>query len=351
LCGFGKFQDQIGQSFCSDCAPGKFVSSEGARSCEPCRKGTYRNANSSEAGCLSCPQGRYSEVLGAQDCLPCPAGTSTNALRDGCDACASTFFNPRPGGACRLCPTEAFASANRITCNCPEGKFLADVGGDQIIDCLDCPFGSACNREGLTIASMTPSSGFWRTANDSMAFLRCLQPAHCTPTGCAPNRYGVLCALCLPGYKAASFGAAACEPCPTDQSSLTEAILVAVALCFILLLMCVVVWRLDSSQAAAQLSKDQMFILHPADMIDLLGSEDESTTEETANSPSFQFNVKIILGFLQIISGLAFGSTLSLPFVFCFCLSLHSFVVLSFLCICRYRCFVPINVCRVLVVS
>jgi hypothetical protein len=150
---------------------------------------------------------------------------------------------------------------------------------------------------------MTPSSGFWRTTNDSMSFLRCLQPAHCTENGCALNRYGVLCALCLPGYKAASFGAGACEPCPVDKSSLTEAVLIALLLVAILIGMCIAVWRLDASQASAALSKDQMFVLHPADMIDLLGTEGESTTEESANTPSFQFNIKIILGFLQVVSG------------------------------------------------
>lgn len=97
--------------------------------------------------------------------------------------------------------------------------------GDTIITnnsysmfCHQCPAGAQCDRSGLAFANLAASNGWWRSDNESLSFVKCLRASHCVDNQCAPNREGVLCSICSPGYRAASVDDA-CTPCPTKKAS------------------------------------------------------------------------------------------------------------------------------------
>ena len=100
----------------------------------------------------------------------------------------------------------------------------------QELRCIECPQGAECDYPGVTWSTLTTIPGWWRSGNNSLTvrsrsrlrgrfrgltrfvlsktqFFRCILDTNCLggrDSECAQNRDGPLCALCMPGYQAAT---------------------------------------------------------------------------------------------------------------------------------------------------
>jgi hypothetical protein len=183
------------------------------------------------------------------------------------------------------------------------------TGTTQYYDCIKCPRGALCQDTGVSFENMQTTTGWWRVDNTSLTFYRCLLPIHCQggrESACKPNRQGPLCARCSPGYKSSS-GTSECKLCPSAAAAGTTSVLIIAAVIALLILMYWIVLRNDRPmmQAAAERDRKQIEWDWQEENEDAGIVRDVVTTESRA-VPNFTYKLKIIVGFLQIATNLAY---------------------------------------------
>ena len=142
-CGENKYQDEIGQSSCKNCATGR-VSANGADSCGDCTTGKYSNSGGS---CEQCPEGQYRGVGDPeQNCITCPVGsTASEGLTVTCVECESGKMSTNTD--CTDCPPGSYGEAG-VCVSCPSGYYQPDNGKGDCVSCgsfMFSPTGSVSN--------------------------------------------------------------------------------------------------------------------------------------------------------------------------------------------------------------
>ncbi|XP_052778282.1 proprotein convertase subtilisin/kexin type 5-like [Mya arenaria] len=153
-CPVGTYQDQTGQTSCTQCSDGQTTAHPGADSsndCRPCDAGYYYIPG--HDGCDPCPQNTYCES-GQTQCNPCPSSyitlhTGTGYKTDCLPPCDKGQFWDSTYGLCRPCTIGKYQNKpNQEECvDCPHGKTTASEGATHLYDCIDkppqdCPKGS-----------------------------------------------------------------------------------------------------------------------------------------------------------------------------------------------------------------
>lgn len=373
-CPVGRYQDELHGTKCKSCNPGSANNKTGQPFCPECPKGYYQDS-SDALTCIACPIGKFVNVPGKDACVTCPAGYYAD--REGsteCLACAPGYFQSEPEQAtCIACPKGQFATgaATRcITCGdrqvAPrEGTFscyacdthastedhqtcMCDDGyaaqytynnetGNQEAHCTLCNEGAYCPR-GTEFASMNHTSGYWCAENG--VYYRCLIETDC-PAGtcasalcasgqetcdtCANSRTGPLCAYCLDGWTADSQGH--CNPCSSDKTnSYIYTIAIVVGFLILLLIACYIMLRSSSQLMDIAAREDEKMRLKAEGYIQNFNEgflDDQwrfgryiTLAGAPPPKPDFTFKLKILLGFVQIITNLAVGLNIEWPTAF-----------------------------------
>ena len=95
-------------------------------------------------------------------------------------SCGRSTFNPLVGQstqtACKTCPKNAVTNGTAATsaadCVCIAG-YYNHRPADESVECLLCPAGSECVKEGTTLASLPLGTSYYRTSNASVDLRRC----------------------------------------------------------------------------------------------------------------------------------------------------------------------------------
>ncbi len=263
--------DDSSSTLCSSCKAGEYGITSGASTCVKCGKGTYLPLGSNSTVCVTCAPGKFAAAEGATECEYCPPNT----------------YNHRYAASiCTVCPQLSSSSIGAQVCGCRAGFYM-----DHDV-CQPCPTqGALCiatdpDRTRDTLASLP---GYWRVPamqqmtisdNSSLAsapefifcpysFAACPSSANgtcnygyvlpmsfhvisfsvlCFSLTRSPGSakfhttyslssmpthryYGVLCAICLPGFHQDPTG---CSPCENVKIG-TALIVASIALLLITL--------------------------------------------------------------------------------------------------------------------
>jgi hypothetical protein len=256
----------------------------------------------------SCPPGSSSaDGTNVQSCRPCGTGT----------------YQPQPRSTlCFSCPdalpaTTTSGATSKSQCTAQPGylKF-----GESPIPC---PVGATCTGVGTTPETLALQPAYWRTSPGSVNVIKCRHPLYCAggafpatgpgrradgETGalCAPFHMGVLCEACAPGY-AKRGDAVLCETCDGANTSADQGRTAGLSLVLILAyvtLVGAVLWSVKRAQSPTQF-------------------------EKALGALEFTIKLKIIIGLLQVFSGMAVAFPLTLPPFFSSLASLFSVLALD----------------------
>lgn len=201
--------------------------------------------------------------------------------------------------------------------------YTLEKNPDKVI-CVPCPRGAACNRQGIWRWNIPALPGYWHLTHDALNFVPCLFITHCpgqfatNDTGCANNRFGLLCANCQPGFKSTG-GAAPCDACPEAVGeSWGWSFLFVVGIFAGLGVVYAIVLRADAQQDRAFSGKVGEVKLSSLPPILNMGDAGILTTnvvltEENQRTSRFTSTMKIVVGFFQICTSLSVFNDVKLP--------------------------------------
>ena len=244
---------------CFRCEAGSSQGKMGQAACDACPRGGYCDVvGAVQARPTPCPAGTWSDRTGlksAEECDPCPVGSWCSG--GSVISCPKDTFNNRTSqvnqGACTACPEDAAApeaSSSVSACKCVEDYYdVIDHPGD--VECRRCPFGSACDVSGYTLARLPLLPGFWRTNDNSSDLRRCPDASSPDTSACAnmngslckPWTAGPYCRVCnvTDGSRYFDSDQSACVECG-DKATTSLVALIGITLA-VLLLLCWCSWR------------------------------------------------------------------------------------------------------------
>jgi hypothetical protein len=217
----------IGQSACTLCGAGKFASTVNATSCDLCAPGQFADLNGTSV-CEFCPDGTYQIQYGKSGCNECQDYSST-------------------------------VQAGSILCACDAGYYLPDTSNNTDGKCKPCPALADCQSKGLRpIPALNSIAGkSWRWINHDLpsaqAFLQpptfyaCPFPKACLSSnngscfvgsidGIEYGFKGVLCGVCLDGYRLNVDGCIKCG----SQTVLTVVLIIVLGLALFAMLVYII---------------------------------------------------------------------------------------------------------------
>ena len=117
---------------------------------------------------------------------------------------------------------------------CSKGDFLnpltPDYSSSFIGECIECPEGTNCDTEGISLEELPLLPGYWRSGAKSFEIEQCVIAEACSQqrnssnsSQCLEGSHGPLCNVCLPDYSKGVLGI--CEICVTTNNIPTETIL------------------------------------------------------------------------------------------------------------------------------
>ena len=244
-CVEGQYQAERGSTSCVSCAKGTFADTRGTTQCSQCDSGRYQDEGG-RLKCKVCAQGKYQDSKESTECKNCPIDTFSSVqgtvAASGCYACtAIPAWNKDKGivegGKALFTTTNGATGATaRSDCVCKEGYYdnpqhvgmvLSEISSlpeeskeaffenTHLNFCSLCPKGARCSVD-MNTTTLDTQEDFWRYNSSSNEFHPCLyESIHCKGTAnktsavdvfgsdaqCQAGHSGALCASCLPGYK------------------------------------------------------------------------------------------------------------------------------------------------------
>lgn len=199
--------------FCTSCDAGT-THDDFSEACRACDAGSYAPVSASTT-CLLCEPGRYQNESGMHLCRFCPFDT----------------YMPYPGasseGECIGCPSNSSSgqgSPSMYSCECVEGysysPYSCDMAWNASYSCHTCD-PCALGYFKPTVGNYLCSGCDYGTFTDDLASPQCFE---CEPGEYNPELAQSSCALCQIGtYSAETRRTSACEPCPSNSSTYSEA--------------------------------------------------------------------------------------------------------------------------------
>ena len=243
-CPQGTYAPVAQETACLDCVAGFYTGIHiGASSCVACNAGQYSSGNA--VNCTECAVGKTSGSR-ASSCTACPAGFySANSGSDLCSACAAGYYsNSSASAECFACTKgRAQSATGQSSCEaCEGGKYVDYVGASSCVrcsedsenygheyssyegaircdkctagyylskndKCIECPRGTDCSGEGMTITSLEVEPKYYRFTESSEHIYSCTYPRNClggiiggNTSMCRKGAHGALCSLCEDEY-------------------------------------------------------------------------------------------------------------------------------------------------------
>ena len=145
-----------------------------------CTEGTYCPPGSA-AGTF-CPPGTFTfrtNLTSPAECEVCPAGYY--CMSGSKNNCGKSTYNPHLETslqtACLQCPANSVTNDTAATspqhCTCIAGYYNMRLA-NETVECCQCPVGSNCAAEGITLATLPLITGYYRSSNSSSDLRRCL---------------------------------------------------------------------------------------------------------------------------------------------------------------------------------
>jgi len=197
--------------------------------------------------------------------------------------------------------------------------------------CWDCPSGAVCDKDGTVWENLETEVGWWRADNTTWppSFYRCLIRTQCNRgladangSPCSGHRTGPICAVCEEGYSSPS-GTGDCQPCPDRTTSYATSITILVIFLVLILVMYWIVLRTDRTLMleAKELQKkrrENEWAWFEDDYMNeeiqkKLFEKDATLGAVPRAKPNFTYKLKILLGFFQITTNLAFALDIPWP--------------------------------------
>jgi len=299
----------------------------------PCPAGYYSPSGFNTDGCLPCSVGTYQSALQQTTCISCPqdapgtlGNASTRALD--CVAAAGSYFSSPNSSSQTTCPVQAF-----------------------------------CNGTGTTLETLYLKPGYWRTYSGSSQFIQCPQPQFCAggfappapinflaPGGrrlqgndagnstspanstlCVLFSTGVLCQQCADGYvhRGDQRFCQACTSEDTESDRLRIAgIMIGLSFAFVAIVTWVAV-RLFFSHTKPADGRPNV-IRQLSTKIDLAMTVVDGGTK-----------LKIIVGLIQVVSGMTLAFSQVLPASFLQMTAIFSVLALDLIALFDFGCALP----------
>ncbi|XP_061297102.1 neurogenic locus notch homolog protein 4-like [Pezoporus flaviventris] len=229
-CPAGTYATRLGNGRVEDCAacpPGAFCTS-GTSKPALCPVGTYRIEHGAEvaADCTPCPGGYYCPELGTVSPQPCGAGNFSDQGSASCfpclvghycagehtswevmllAMCPAGLLCPQgqaavPDTSANACPRGYYCPQGDTGKPCPNGTYGEQMGLSSVAECLPCPMGKYCYRDGIEPPGIPNPTG------------DCPPGYHCPPGTGFPFSFP-----CMPGFfwdNSSTEGEDPCTPCP-----------------------------------------------------------------------------------------------------------------------------------------
>ena len=298
-------------------------------------------------------------------CEICPAGTFAAAGSIFCQECPDRTVAPNPGTEVYFsCDKNVDSDNSKTICVCDSG--YAAVYANETQTCEICPEGAVCDCRGVEWDNMEAQTGFWGAKQG--VYYRCLFEYHCCGGNeltdemqCCNNRVGPLCAQCKDGYVESVDGI--CEKCLEASTSQMNTILIAVACVIALIIQFYLLLRaggpllLASVREEARIRKASAGYLENPNDYDFdneqVNIDDFHMRYEgilTINGaprpkPDFTYKLKILLGFIQILTNLSVGLDIQWPSMFVRFLSYFNFANFNFLQLAGFSCVADTDYC------
>jgi hypothetical protein len=335
-CPEGTFQDTEGQFECLECVAGSVAPSTQTAECEPCLAGRYQ-PQPAQTTCEACPAGTAQPDGGSTSCDTCLAGTYASGGNVECSFCPDGSVAATSGQAdCSRCPLYSSANPTLTSCLCDVG-YAAQLSNDSVVqtECVECPVGADCDTVGTQWDNMSAAVGYW--AGDNNEYYVCLVNSHCTGSNgsCALNRVGPLCAQCAPDYSESVDGT--CDPCETNTTGFALLIVVVLLGVFLLGLNYYILLqsaknlveasmneeqRMKKAEKRKQEAKNGNVQVSKASALELTAHDEDTfsrfegyhmLTGAPAPRPEFTYKLKILLGFIQILTNVSTALEIQWP--------------------------------------
>ena len=96
------------------------------------------------------------------------------------NSCGKSTYNPDTGRslqtACLQCPANSVTNDTAATsprhCTCTTGYYNMRLA-NETVECFKCPVGASCAAEGITLATLPLTTGYYRSSNTSSDLRRC----------------------------------------------------------------------------------------------------------------------------------------------------------------------------------
>jgi hypothetical protein len=366
-CPAGRATKLTAQEKCEECPTGSAQQSEGSTECTICTLGKYSGV-AGKPRCDDCEAGRYQDVVGSSLCKETPVGNYSESGLPLPKKCAPRTIAPYAGlSSCYACEVNSESSANNDRCICQASYYAErlDNLNATIVRCNVCPTGAYCVQSGVTFDTLLTDDGYWRANNESLLFYRCLLATQCVrgrSASCESYRTGPLCSLCIDGYRS-STSTSECKKCPASNEAwgttvglCAVVVVVAIALYVYVLAkdqpMMMAIEERDASQiewdndeellnqvvgpmSRLSVAAQRMEALAAAASGEAAKKRNEHSMESRMR-PNFTYKLKIILGFMQVASGLPFLVSVPWPSYF------SSFIQFFNFGICHFRFHSPV---------
>jgi len=318
-CEAGKFNNEAESDSCSVC-PANERSDEGSTSCT-CIDSFVRDPDNSL--CV-CPAGTTG--VGTL-CEPCPIGTYKDKLGNvACETCEAVVT-----GSTTVLISNSTLATSEVQCVCEAGyfKYPADEESPTEglpycakIDSLKVPEGVDSTTAGVNVTNLPVLPSFWRTTRTSTDVRHCFSPEACLggpdpEQSCAEGHTGAYCGVCEEGYSAvgSSLSGMTCVECTGDSSSSVK---MGIGVISLLLLASIVYMYCKRRRGAASSAADALAEANN-DVKAILAKKKQLEKKRKA-ADKFLNNVqtpfKIILSYVQIVSGFSFNFSIRFPPLF-----------------------------------
>ena len=243
LCPKGKYNDQLGQIFCQNCAAGKFLKVTGQKSkedCKLCQIGRYSSFSGLGSDCSEC---FYATTPGFSQCPGCSPGKYKNAIGSDneCGTCPIGFYtDSMDNSVCSECPAGYYAKNISVIFDvrrkiydaclgCPRGKYGTETKQtNEVVACQLCipgrysEFEAVQSRAADDVFCTPCKGGTWSDTFGAVKESLC--------TGCDIGRYSSIlgasksedCFLCKAGTYSDAVGANTATHCKTCPAGYTQ---------------------------------------------------------------------------------------------------------------------------------
>jgi len=166
-------------------------------------------------------------TLESERYVPCQTGFYKELASNApCSSCKKT--------AVKNSVLTSIPAISRSNCICSKDDFLNPLNPDNssffIGECIECPKGTNCDREGVSLEELPVLPGYWRSGTTSFVIEQCLIADACPQQTnssnssqiCSAGHQGILCSVCQPDYSMGVLGV--CEICVSSNNIPVETI-------------------------------------------------------------------------------------------------------------------------------